>query len=194
MRISPIFRLTFLIMALAILFGMESNAQSVDFTLDSTENGTLSSTALEGKVVVLSFGYMSCPDVCPTTLFTYKVLLQAIGRRAECVAPVFVSVDPKRDSVEALREYLAHFDESIIGLTGSSEALRDVAKQFGTHFRYETPNESGGYHVDHSSNIYLIDPEGTLARIVPYGMPAEMLIRSVESLLDQECTTRPAPS
>lgn len=176
-----------LLFALAV--GPALAALGGDFALTRADGAPFSSQMLRGKVVVLSFGYTSCPDVCPTTLNTVSVLLRTLGHRAKQVAPVFISVDPQRDQPGPLRQYLSYFHRSIIGLTGTETQLQSVARQFGTFIRYHTPNETGAYQVDHSGSIYIIDREGHLRRVVPYGMPLEQLVESVEAVLDM-----PAPS
>lgn len=155
-----------------------------DFVLTRADGTPFSLQMLRGQVVVLSFGYTSCPDVCPTTLNSVSILLRKLGGRAEQVAPVFISVDPARDKPGQLREYLSYFHQSIIGLTGTETQLQGVARQFGTFIRYHAAKETGAYQVDHSGSIYIIDREGQLRRVVPYGMPPEQLVESVEAVLD----------
>lgn len=156
-----------------------------DFTLTRTDGSPFALHSLRGQVVVLAFGYTSCPDVCPTTLNTIRVLLHRLGDRAEQVSAVFVSVDPRRDTPEKLRDYLAYFDDSIIGLTGTKAQLQQVAQQYGTFIRYHAARETGAYEVDHSGSIYILDRRGQLSRIIPNGMPPEQLIESVNNLLDE---------
>lgn len=180
----PLWLRTCATLLLALAVGRGLAALGGDFTLTRTDGTPFSSQTLRGQVVVLSFGYTSCPDVCPTTLGTVGMLLRKLGDRAEQVAPVFISVDPQRDKPAQLREYLSYFHPSIIGLTGTQAQLQRVAQQFGTSIRYHAPTESGTYEVDHSGSIYIIDRDGQLRRIVPYGMPPEQLIESVGAVLD----------
>ncbi len=157
-----------------------------DFTLTRTDGTHFSLDMLRGKIVVLTFGYTSCPDVCPTTLASLSALTRALGPRAEQMVPLFVSVDPRRDTPKKLREYLRYFSDAIVGLTGTEPQLRRVAEQYGTFFRYEGDLNTGRYEVDHSANIFIIDRNGKLARIIPYGMPTSQLIESVQDLLAQK--------
>ncbi len=160
-----------------------------DFTLTRTDGTRFSLDTLRGKIVVLTFGYTSCPDVCPTTLASVSALTRALGPRAEQVVALFVSVDPRRDTPQKLRDYVKYFSDAIIGLTGSESQLRRVAKQYGTYFRYQGDLNAGHYEVDHSANIFIIDRSGQLARIIPYGMPTSQLIESVQDLLAEKTDT-----
>lgn len=154
-----------------------------DFTLSRADGTPFNLRELRGQVVVLSFGYTSCPDVCPTTLANVSALMRSLGARSREVVPLFVSVDPRRDTPQRLREYLAWFHPAIIGLTGTEAQLRRIAKQYGTFFSYQGDTETDHYEVNHSGSLYLIDREGKLARIVPYGMPPSQLMESVQSLI-----------
>lgn len=139
-----------------------------------------------GKPVLLFFGYTSCPDVCPTSLLTVQTVLRRLGDRAPAVQALFVSVDPRRDTPAVLKNYLAYFDPSIIGLTGSSETLREVARRYRTFFRLKGDIASGRYAVDHGSNLYLIDRNGSVARIIPFGTPVDSIVDALRPLLDDE--------
>ena len=112
--------------------------------------------------------------------------MKRLGNDAQQVQPLFVSVDPRRDTPEVLQSYLAYFDASIIGLTGSIEALHRITREYGTYFTYRGDIASGRYEVQHSGNIYLIGKDGQLRRILPYGMPLSQLLESVQSLLRQQ--------
>ncbi len=166
-----------------------SAAPGGDFTLTRTDGTQLSLDMLRGKIVVLAFGYTSCPDVCPTTLSSVSALMRALGARAEQVVPLFVSVDPRRDTPEKLRDYVKYFNHAIIGLTGTEPQLRSLAEQYGTYFRYEGDMSAGRYEVDHSANIFIIDRNGQLARIIPFGMPTSQLIESVQDVLAEKTDT-----
>lgn len=156
-----------------------------DFTLTRTDGDDFALHDLQGQVVVLSFGYTSCPDVCPTTLGYISSMMGALGPLADQVVPVFISVDPQRDTPTVLRDYLSYFHDSIVGLTGTEAQLQRVAKQYGTFYRYQGRRGTGPYEVDHSGNIYVIGRDGRLSRIIPYGMPPAQLIESVRDVLNE---------
>jgi len=112
-----------------------------------------------GRFMLVYFGYTNCPDVCPTTLATIAKAMDELGPEAARIAPLFVTVDPARDTPKALRDYLSAFGPRFIGLTGSPAAVGKVAREYRVFFRKE-PGAPGSYAVDHSSTIYLMGPGG----------------------------------
>ncbi|HEX7250161.1 MAG TPA: SCO family protein [Burkholderiales bacterium] len=117
-----------------------------------------------GKAVVLFFGFTHCPDVCPTTLADTAQALKALGADAKRVQVLMVTVDPERDTREALGKYVTAFDPSFLGLSGDEEATRRAAKEFKIY--YEKRKSGDGYSVDHSGQSYVIDPQGRLRLLV----------------------------
>jgi len=119
---------------------------------------------LHGKVALLYFGYTFCPDVCPTELGYIAKVMRALGPDADRVIPVFISVDPARDSREKLAEYVPLFDKRLIGLTGTQAEIDAMAKAYGVfHQRANVVTKQEGYYlIDHSSSIFLLDPQGHL--------------------------------
>jgi protein SCO1/2 len=139
-----------------------------------------------GQVILLFFGYTSCPDVCPVTLSDFKTIKTQIGERADRVSFVFITVDPERDNPERLENYLSNFDEDFIGLTGTRTALEPVWSDYGV---YQEPVESGssaGYLVDHSSRLYAIDQGGNLRVTYLFGTDPQVIADDVIHLLKQE--------
>jgi protein SCO1/2 len=119
-----------------------------------------------GKYMLVFFGYTFCPDVCPTTLAVEAAALDKMGDRAERIVPVFISVDPKRDTPEKLKAYLSGFDASppsarpaFVGLTGSEEEIAAVTKAYRVYYQAHT-EEGDNYTVDHSGVVYLMGPSG----------------------------------
>jgi cytochrome oxidase Cu insertion factor (SCO1/SenC/PrrC family) len=113
-----------------------------------------------GKYTLVFFGYTYCPDVCPATLAIMSAALDKMGARAERIVPVFITVDPKRDTPDKIKSYLSSFGTRFVGLTGSSQDIANVAKEYRVYYK-EHPAENGGeYTVDHSGVIYLMDPNG----------------------------------
>lgn len=133
-----------------------------DFTLTDQNGFPLSLTDFRGKVVVLSFGYTHCPDVCPTTLFTMQRLVKLLGKDAGKVQVLFITLDPERDTPERLAAYMEYFNPGFIAFTGSLDEIGKVAKQYGTRFEKEPSNEKGEYSIAHTGVIYLIDPLGRI--------------------------------
>lgn len=139
-----------------------------DFELVGPGGKPYSLSNLGGQVVILFFGYTSCPDVCPTTLGrlarTYRVL-DSLGVSKAQVRTVFISVDPERDTPEVLEKYLAYFSIPVDGVTGSPDAVARVARDFRASFSRVESDSAGGYLMNHSTYLYLIDPLGRVRHL-----------------------------
>lgn len=156
-----------------------------DFALTDQDGARFTLQQLRGKVVVLFFGYTSCPDICPTELSNLAAVLDALEGRASQVRGVFVSLDPARDTPAVLRDYVRYFSPDLIGLTGTPREIARVARQYNVRYaRHETAN--GRYSLDHTASLYVIDRNGRLNAVVPYGLPPEHVLNLVRSLLDNE--------
>lgn len=134
-----------------------------------------------GKAVVLFFGFTHCPDVCPTTLADISHAVKTLGPDAERVQVVMVSVDPERDTQEALAKYVTAFDPRFIGLRGDMEATRKVAQEFKIYF--EKRKQGTSYTVDHSAQSYVIDPQGRLRLLVRHDRIAQDLAADLRTVL-----------
>ena len=155
-----------------------------DFQLTDQNNQAFNLKQLRGKVVMMFFGYTSCPEVCPTELSKMVSTLKSLGADADKVQALFVSVDPERDSVTTINRYLKGFRSNLIGLTGSKAEIDQVTQQYKV--TYKAMKMMGkDYHVQHSANIFVINDDGKLDTIVPYGMPYEHVTKVVKSLLDE---------
>ena len=125
------------------------------------QDGTRKTEAdFRGKYMLVFFGYSYCPDVCPTTLAVMRAALDRMGDQAERIVPVFITVDPKRDTPEALKAYLSSFGPRFVGLTGTPEEIASVAKEYRVFYRTHD-GEGANYTVDHSGVVYLMKPDGT---------------------------------
>lgn len=153
-----------------------------DFTLHTPRGNTVSLASLRGKVVLLYFGFTYCPEMCPTELLQFQQLLERLpADKRNKVQPVFISVDPGRDTREVLEPYIAHFGGGILALTGNEAELRRVADQYGATFRYVPTG--GSYTVDHTVNTFVVDPQGRLVRVILYGTPTGEILKAVLALL-----------
>ena len=153
-----------------------------DFQLTDQNNQPFDLKQLRGKVVMIFFGYTSCPEVCPTELSKMISTLHELGKEANKVQAVFISIDPERDSVNTLNSYLKEFQSNLIGLTGSTKEIAKVAKQY--QVTYKAMKMMGeNYHVQHNADIFILNGDGNLATIVPYGMPHTHVTKVVKSIL-----------
>ena len=136
-----------------------------------------------GKAVVLFFGFTHCPDVCPTTLADLAGVMKTLGPDADRVQVLFVTVDPERDTPEALAKYVGAFDPRFIALRGDVAATQRVAKEFKIYFEKRKQGES--YTIDHSAQSYVIDPQGRLRLLVRYDRLAQDLPDDLRVILKQ---------
>jgi protein SCO1/2 len=138
-----------------------------------------------GKVLVVYFGYTSCPDFCLTTMLDMMQVEDSLGADAERVEIVMVTVDPARDTPQRLAEYLEFYEPSFIGLSGDEQRTLQIARDYGVMASKQTPNPgSTNYLVDHSTALYAIDPEGNLALSWKYGTSPKDIAEDVQHLLN----------
>ena len=136
-----------------------------------------------GKLVVLSFGYTYCPDVCPTTLVDLAAAVRTLGENAERVQVLFVTVDPERDTREVLAQYVAAFDPRFLGLFGDAAATQRAAKEFKIFYEKRPGSTPSAYTMDHSSQSYVLDDRGNLRLFVRNERIAADLADDLRSLL-----------
>lgn len=154
-----------------------------DFRLNGPK-GPVALRDFSGKVVLLQFGYTYCPDICPTSL---AIVAEVLGRLTPAeqarVQPLFVSVDPERDSVARLAEYTAFFHPAILGLTGTKDRLAEIAGRYGAVFSRPDPAAKESYVIDHTALTYLIDGQGRLVASLPHATPPEQLLAEIRKNL-----------
>ena len=155
-----------------------------DFTLLSAD-GPLRLSDFRGKVTLLYFGYTYCPDICPTSLAaTAAGLKQLTPQELAQVAVVFISVDPERDTPARLKEYAAFFHPIMRGVTGSPEALKEIAQRYGVFYqRQPAATSSSGYAIDHTATTYVIDQQGALSEEIPHAAPPEAVVAAIRQHL-----------
>ena len=138
-----------------------------------------------GKVVLLYFGYVSCPDMCPMTMAKLGAAVNLLGEAGKDVQALFVTVDPKRDTPEVLAQYVPSFHPSFIGLYGDSQAIERASKEFKVYFQAQNPDSSGFYTVDHSGPVYAFDRKGRLRLFVRPDATPESIAHDVRTLLEE---------
>jgi protein SCO1/2 len=155
------------------------------FQLTNDLGKPVTAATYRGKVVVLYFGYTHCPDVCPLTLVHLHTVLQKLGKDAGDVRVLFVTVDPARDTVPVLHQYVTAFDPRIVGLTGTQDEIAKLAKRYRAYFQRETPKKSSAdYEVTHSSAIYVFDREGRARLLATPGTTNDAIFHDLKILAE----------
>jgi protein SCO1/2 len=137
------------------------------FSLTDHNGRTVTDQDLRGRPFLVFFGFTHCPDICPTTMFEISEIIRKLGPDGDRVRAVFISVDPERDTPAALKDYVSSFDPRIIALTGDDAAIAGVAKAYRAIYR-KVPLKEGGYTMDHTAIIYLMDKEGRF--VTPFSL------------------------
>jgi protein SCO1 len=155
-----------------------------DFELQGSNGSPVVLSKFRGKVVAIAFGFSTCQRVCPVTLANLSEVFKKLGAAATDVQVIFVSVDPDRDTPDRLRDYLKSFNPTFLGATGKKGQIDAVRQAYGV-FAEKTPSENQkiGYEVHHSSSIFLIDREGKLRVLVPFGRSPQTILNDVNLLL-----------
>jgi protein SCO1/2 len=154
-----------------------------DFTLTGPNGKTYNLSDFRGKLIVLYFGYTSCPDVCPTTMAALAQMLRDLGDKAEGVQVIMVTVDPQRDTPERLNSYVTAFDPSFIGLSGTPDQIAAAAKAFNVIYQVHPGSSPDNYLVDHTATTSVLDKDGGLRLVWPYGTAPDELAADLNELL-----------
>ena len=152
------------------------------FRLVDQDGKTVTDADLKGKWSLVYFGYTHCPDACPTALNDISIALDELGPKRTSVRPVFITVDPERDTPEVLNAYVTAFDAPILALTGTPEEVAQAAKGYRV-FYAKHPEAGGDYSMDHSSVIYVMDPEGRFTASFTHQSSPEELAERLKKLL-----------
>lgn len=154
------------------------------FTLTDHTGRRVTDQDFRGKYMLVYFGFTFCPDVCPTGLQVMAAALDQLGPKAEEIIPIFISVDPERDTPEQLAQYVPSFHSRLIGLTGSPEEIQSVAKAYRVYFRKVKDEKSTAeYTIDHTSIIYLMDPNGEFVAHFTHATPVDVMVEKLEKVL-----------
>jgi protein SCO1/2 len=156
------------------------------FELTRHDGKRVSEKDFEGKYTLIFFGYTFCPDVCPAGLQVMTAALDKLGGEADQIQPVFITIDPQRDTPEVLASYIEHFHPRLIGLTGSADDIAKAAKAYRVYYakaKGEADDDPQDYLMDHSSILYLMGPDGTFVKHFTYTTDVEKLAEAIKSAL-----------
>ena len=154
------------------------------FTLTDHTGRKVTDKDYLGKYTLVFFGYTYCPDVCPTELQVMSAALDSLGSKADAIQPIFVTIDPERDTPEVMKQYVLNFHPRLVGLTGTPEEIAAVAKAYRVYYS-RVANNSGpdAYLMDHSSIVYLMDRQGKFLKHFTYSTDAAALAKAIEEVI-----------
>ena len=185
--------LAFLIAALLIGFWSNKLAErtvtapfpeirTTAFNLPATTGGTISNKDLIGKPTALFFGFTHCPEICPTTLYTIAQMTNSIGEKGDDIQIVFATVDPERDTIPILQDYIGAIDEDTIGLSGTPAQMADLARGFGIYAQ-KIMLEDDDYTIDHTATVFLYDAEGRVSGTIAWGETEDFALAKLKNLV-----------
>lgn len=158
----------------------------LEFSLQGAGGATVTQRTFAGKIVLMFFGYASCPDICPTTMAQLAQVTEALGAKADQVRILFVSVDPHRDTPDILQAYVDQFDRHAIGLTGTESAIAALARRYRVAYQIEKPasnDPKAPYEVAHSRGIYAFDQQGKAVWLASDGESQKELLAAIRPML-----------
>lgn len=154
-----------------------------DFTLKDQDGNDFHLRDHRGKVVLLFFGYLTCPDICPVTLSKLSRAYQLLGERSKNVLTLFITIDPSRDTPQKIKEYLDFFKLNAIGLTGTQEEINKVVDALKANYQKVETDSAAGYLMDHSDYVYLIDGQGRVNELIHTDDTAEKIAGLIKGIL-----------
>lgn len=164
---------------------IQSPSPAANFTLTGHTGEPVSLRDFRGKLVLLYFGYTYCPDVCPATLVELAKARAELGEGGDDVQVLMVSLDPLRDTPEQLAGYMAHFDPTFLGLTGSDTEITAAATPFGIFYEKHPGTVESGYLIDHTASVVALDRDGYLRLVYPFNTPGAAIAEDLAVLLDE---------
>jgi protein SCO1/2 len=162
---------------------IDSQDPVTNFTLTGPGGESVSLIDFRGKVVMLYFGYTFCPDVCPATMVEIRNAVQALGSKADDVQVIMVSLDPERDTPDVLEKYVAHFNPSFIGLTGTEDEITIASAPLGIFYEKEEGSAATGYLLNHTATVMVLDKRGYLRLLYPFGTSGEDIAADLRQLV-----------
>lgn len=164
--------------------GQAASAFGADFELTDHAGVVRTDEDFAGRWMLVFFGFTHCPDICPTTLAEVAAVMDGLGEETSDVQPLFISIDPERDTPAALSEYVPNFSPAVIGLTGTPSQIERTAKTFHIFYeKIEDASSSGGYTMGHSSQLFLFSPQADFVTSWSYGTPAEQVLSDLKERL-----------
>lgn len=159
---------------------------AADFSLTKADGAKFRLSDQRGRIVLLFFGYTSCPDVCPTTLAEMKQVMDKLGDNGDDVQVVFISVDPDRDTSEKMQTYVEHFNPSFLGLSGSMQELEPIWQDYSITRETVEGDSAFGVIINHTARVFLVDPQGNMRLTFAYQTPVDDMVHDILLILEQD--------
>lgn len=154
------------------------------FALTDQNGRRVTAEDFKGKPFLVFFGFTHCPDICPAELQVMSAALDELGADADEVVPIFITLDPERDTPEAVSAYVANFGDNFVGLTGSPEQIAKAAKAYRVSYqKFQDESMGDNYSIDHSALVYLMGPDGKFVTHIPYGTPPDKMAETLRRYL-----------
>jgi cytochrome oxidase Cu insertion factor (SCO1/SenC/PrrC family) len=179
------------LLIIVLIISNNSNAEiGGNFILNDFDNNKFD-ISLSKKVKIVFFGFLNCPDICPTALSEVSNLMKKLDGLSENILPIFITVDPERDTPELLKNYLSFFDNRIIGLTGTQDQIETVSNQYHVYYSYQNKDDEENYTVNHTANLYLLDEDNNVEKIFMPGTPFSEFFKYVNRYLMKDVKNLP---
>jgi cytochrome oxidase Cu insertion factor (SCO1/SenC/PrrC family) len=154
------------------------------FTLTDQAGRRRSDSEFRGKLLLVYFGYTYCPDICPADLQQIGLAIEHLGEGGSAVQPLFITIDPARDTPDVLAQYVPSFHPRLVGLTGTADEIAEVARDYKVIYRRYQPTDGGPYVIDHTGFTYIIDPSGKYRGVIPPGTPEDRIRETIRTILE----------
>ena len=178
------------IMLLFGIFGLQIHSQANDvsratFVLTDHNGKLVTEKYFAGYFLLIFFGYSHCPDICPINLSAISNTMNLLGKDSVKVQPIFITLDPERDTPETLKPFVGYFHPRMIGLTGNSQQIRETAKTFFVRYKHSEVEGKNSYLLDHTAATYLIGPEGEGLQLFPHDTPPSEMVPALQTYITQ---------
>ncbi len=161
-------------------YGFYVGKEIKDHTLVSQSGDTVSFSDFKGDLLLVNFGYTHCPDICPTTLAGLRKVYEGMEEKKDRIDVLFITIDPERDTVKRLNDFIPYFHNDFTGLTGTEEQINSISSDFGVHYFREDVKSENDYLMSHNSSVFLVDKDGML--LLKY--PQQMFIKTDKVVKD----------
>ena len=169
---------------------LSAEGNKIQFSLTNHHGESVTEKDFLGSLLLVFFGYSHCPDICPMNLSIIRDALERLGPEGTKVQPLFITLDPVRDTEEKLGPFLSHFHERLLGLTGTQKQIRSVAESFFVRYKLSTEKDHDYYLIDHTAATYLVDDSGQGLAIFPHNTPSQEIASTINSSVASRSLTK----